>query len=186
MYSGKNPSALRSMEWLREALLQLLDEKKYSQITIKDICKRADLSRQTFYQIFDSKEQVMQYHFSKLFQEFAKECDSFQSITVSQIVYHFFQFFYSHRTFIDVLISNNLIYLLEHQFEFYLKKIDLFLILNSSEAHPDYATAYIAGALTQILIHWFEQSFDLDTEELSKLTESIITGQPFRSAAASP
>ena len=72
MYSGNNPSALRSMEWLRQALLQLLDEKKYSQLTIKEICRRADLSRQTFYQIFDSKDEIMQYHFSILFQEFTK------------------------------------------------------------------------------------------------------------------
>lgn len=181
MYSGNNPSALRSMEWLRKALLQLLEEKKYSQITIKEICQRADLSRQTFYQMFDSKDEVMEYHFSTLFQEFTKECDSFQNITISQISYHFFSFFYRHRKFVEVLISNNLTFLLIRQFEIYLKKIDLFLLINENEAYPDYTTAYIAGALTQILIHWFEQSFNLSIKELSKLTESTITGQPFHS-----
>lgn len=179
MYSGNNPSALRSMEWLRNALLQLLREKQYSQITIKEICKRADLSRQTFYQMFDSKDEVMQYQFSILFQEFTKECDSFQNITVSQITYHFFQFFYKHRDFVEVIISNNLTFLLEHQFEVYLRKIEFFCRINDSEMYPDYTTAYIAGALTQTLIHWFEQSFNLGIEDLSKLTESIITGQPF-------
>lgn len=180
MYSGNNPSALRSMEWLRNALLQLLKEKQYSQITIKEICKRADLSRQTFYQMFDSKDEVMQYHFSILFQEFTKECDSFQNITVLQIAYHFFQFFYNHRDFIEIIISNNLTFLLEQQFEVYLRKIDLFCMINDHELYPDYTTAYIAGALTQSLIHWFEQSFNLSIPELSKLTESNITGQPFR------
>lgn len=177
MYHGTNPSALRSMEWLRAALLELLDEKKYSQITIKEICSRADLSRQTFYQIFDSKDEVMQYHFSILFHEFATECDSFQNITILKITYHFFQFFYEHRDFVEILISNNLTFLLERQFEIYLKKIDLYLPVSNSDAHPDYTTAYVAGALTQILIHWFEHSFDLNMEELSNLTESIITGQ---------
>lgn len=179
MYTGSNPSALRSMEWLQKALLQLLDEKKYSQITIKEICMRADLSRQTFYQIFDSKDEIMQYHFSILFQEFTEECDSFENITISQIAYHFFSFFYKHRKFVEILISNNLTFLLIQQFEIYLKKIDLFLIINNNEDYPDYTTAYIAGALTQILIHWFEQSFNLSIKELSKLTESIITGHPF-------
>ena len=179
MYSGNNPSALRSMECLRKALLQLLNEKKYSQITIKEICSRADLSRQTFYQIFDSKDEVMQYHFSILFQEFTRECDSFQNITVLQIAYHFFSFFRKHGEFVEVLIANNLTFLLTQQFEVYLKKIDLFLIINDNEDYPDYTTAYIAGALTQILIHWFEQSFNLSIGELSRLTESIITGQSF-------
>ena len=177
MYLGNNPSALRSMEWLRQALLQLLEEKKYSQITIKEICKRADLSRQTFYQIFDSKDEVIQYHFFILFEEFTKECDSFQNITIAQITYHFFAFFYKHREFVEVLISNNLTFLLPQQFEIYLRKIDLFRIFNDKEDYPEYTAAYMAGALTQILIHWFEQSFNLSTDELSTLTESIITGR---------
>lgn len=184
MYTGNNPSALRSMEWIREALMQLLEEKKYSQITIKEICRRADLSRQTFYQIFTSKEEVIQYHFSALFQEFAKECNSFQDITIAQIAYQFYQFFYTHREFIEVLISNNLTFLLEQQFEVYLKKIDLFRSINDTEIYPDYTTAYIAGALTQILIHWFNQSFNLSIQDLSDLTRSIITGHPFHKLGA--
>ena len=104
MYSGSNPSALRSREWIRTSLMQLLETQKYSQITIKDICKNADLSRQTFYQIFKSKDEVMQYHFSILFQEFAEECDSFRNIDISKISYNFFNFFYIHKEFIDILI----------------------------------------------------------------------------------
>lgn len=180
MYSGNNPSALRSMQWLRDALLRLLESKKYSQITIKEICEQADLSRQTFYQMFDSKEEVMQYHFSTLFREFAEECDSFQNITISQLSHCFFQFFYKHKAFIAVLVSNNLTFLLEQQFEVYLKKIDLFRSINEHETYPDYTTAYMAGALTQILIHWFDCSFDLSIQDLSALTESTIIGQPFR------
>lgn len=180
MYSGNNPSALRSMECLRKALLQLLDEKKYSQITIKEICGRADLSRQTFYQMFRSIEEVMEYHFSILFQEFARECDSFQNITIPRISYHFFQFFYEHRGFIEILVSNNLVFLLERQFEIYLRKIDLFLTISNDEMHSDYLAAYVSGALTQVLIHWFEQSFQPDTEKLSLLAETIITGQHFQ------
>lgn len=70
-------------------------------------------------------------------------------------------------------------FLLEQQFEIYLNKIDLFLLTNDHVAYPDYTTAYMAGALTQTLIHWFKQSFDLSIEELSRLTEAIITGQLF-------
>lgn len=179
MYSGSNPSALRSREWIRTSLMQLLETQKYSQITIKDICKNADLSRQTFYQIFKSKDEVMQYHFSILFQEFAEECDPFRNIDISKISYNFFNFFYIHKEFIDILISNNLTYFLEQQFEIYLNKIDFFIIRNN-DSYSDYTTAYVSGALTQILIHWFKKDFNLDIKILSKLTENIITGQVFK------
>lgn len=184
MYEGKNPSALRSMEWIRLALLALLEEKKYAQISIKEICARADLSRQTFYQMFASKDEVMQYHFRILFQRFAQECDSFQQITIGGIAERFFTFFHGEERFVRTLIANNLVYLMEQQFELYLGKIALFHDVNVREAHGDYTTAYIAGALTQILVHWFDRSFDLTAADLSRLTEDIITGRTLREAAA--
>lgn len=177
MYQGHNPSAPRSMEWLDQALLTLLQKEKYSKITVRQICQQADLSRQTFYQMFDSKEEVIEYHFSILFQEFALKCDSFQNVSLSEIVRYFFFFFYDQRDFIQILISNNLVFFLERQFEVYLRKIELFCQINDQEQFGDYTTAYVAGALTQILIHWFDRSFDLRIEDLSILTESIIRGE---------
>ena len=49
MYDGNNPTALHSMKGLADALLFLMEEQDYSRITVKDICNKADLSRQTFY-----------------------------------------------------------------------------------------------------------------------------------------
>lgn len=179
MYNGKNPSALKSMEYLRQAMLKMLETEKYDRITVKQLCLKADLSRQTFYQTFHSKDEVVQYHFSILFSEFAKECNSFRDIDVSYIVYHFFDFFYVHRNFIEVLIKNNLTYLLEEQFEVYLNKIDLFTRVNDKAAYPDYTTAFIAGALTQVLVHWFENSFIPNINELSLLTEKNLSDGHF-------
>jgi len=42
-------SALRSKRLIRQALLELLDEKEYERITVTDIVRRADLNRSTFY-----------------------------------------------------------------------------------------------------------------------------------------
>lgn len=54
MYNGKNPTAIQSREWLIQTLLSMMNEMPYSKITIKEICHRADLSRQTFYNFFNS------------------------------------------------------------------------------------------------------------------------------------
>lgn len=179
MYQGKNPSALRSKNWLEEALLALLEEKKYESITIKEICEKADLSRQTFYQIFESKEEILSYHFSILFEEFARVLAEMEIRTVFDISRQFFLFFYKHRDFVEILIANHLTYMLDQQFKIYLKKIDVFCLAVSDASHVDYITAYVVGALTQILLHWFEQGFDLSVDELSTLTEEIIVGRCF-------
>lgn len=179
MYQGKNPSALRSKNWLEEALLALLEEKKYESITIKEICEKADLSRQTFYQIFESKEEILSYHFSILFEEFAQGLAEMEIHTVFDISRQFFLFFYKHRDFVEILIVNHLTYMLDEQFKIYLNKIDVFRHAVSDASHVDYITAYVVGALTQILLHWFEQGFDLSVDELSALIEEIIVGRYF-------
>lgn len=179
MYMGNNPSALRSREWFRSALLDLLKNKRFTQITVKDLCKKADLSRQTFYQIFDSKEEVMEYHFMTLFEKFCNECSDFSEISLSELVYQFFHFFYEQKEFVKVLIENNMTYLLEQQFEVYLCKIDFFKNRNDTDDYPDYTLSYVAGALTQILIHWFKKEFDLSVQEIADMTEQIIVGNKF-------
>lgn len=180
MYTGNNPSALRSREWFREALLNLLRNKKFEQITVKDLCRKADLSRQTFYQIFDSKDEVLEYHFMTLFEKFSKECGDFSKISLSELVYQFFHFFYEQRNFVKVLIENNMTHLLEKQFEIYLCKIDFFKEKNNTDDYPDYTLASVSGALTQILIHWFYKKFDLSVEEIADMTEQIIVGDKFQ------
>ena len=42
-------SAVRSRKWIRQAFLDLLQEKEFEKITVTDIVKRADLNRSTFY-----------------------------------------------------------------------------------------------------------------------------------------
>ncbi len=61
MYQGNNKSALFSQKLIGEAMLQLLEEHSFSEISISDLCKNADVSRQTFYSLFGSKENVIIY-----------------------------------------------------------------------------------------------------------------------------
>ena len=136
MYHGTNPSALKSREWLCNALLSLLESKKYEEITIKEICRKADLSRQTFYQIYKSKEEVMEYQFIRLFSKFREECGNFEGISLSELSFRFFSFFGEYKDFICIMTTNHMSYLLEKQFERYLPEIDLFKQINDTESYP--------------------------------------------------
>ena len=49
---------------LWEALFSLLEEKYFAEITIQDICTRADVNRSTFYHHFDSKFDLLDYGIS--------------------------------------------------------------------------------------------------------------------------
>ena len=177
MYNGDNPIALQSRECLCEALLNLLKVRKFNEITIKDICKKADLSRQTFYQIFKSKEEIIEYHFEKLFIIFRDSCSNFSNITIKELIKNFFTFFYEHRDFIEVLTENNMSYVVEREFEHYLPEIDLFHQASEDKEYKDYTISFLSGAFCQTLMHWYERNLDLSIDEISEIVEGIIIGK---------
>ncbi|HEY6109980.1 MAG TPA: TetR/AcrR family transcriptional regulator, partial [Gemmatimonadales bacterium] len=49
----------RTRHRLKEALLQLIEERSYDRITVADITDHADVGRSTFYSHFDSKEELL-------------------------------------------------------------------------------------------------------------------------------
>ena len=61
MYRGSNKTAIASQQLIAEALLRLLEDSAYADVSISRICKEAGISRQTFYTLFGSKENVMIY-----------------------------------------------------------------------------------------------------------------------------
>ena len=48
----------RSREMLHQAMLSLIIEKGYEEITVEDICERANVGRSTFYAHFTSKDDL--------------------------------------------------------------------------------------------------------------------------------
>ena len=59
MYCGNNKTALQSQRQIAEAMMALLGQKPFSQISVSELCKIAGISRQTFYTLFTSRENVM-------------------------------------------------------------------------------------------------------------------------------
>lgn len=55
----ENPVAAQSKPMLLIALLELIEHKLYSSISIKELAECAGLDRKTFYRNFTSKEEVL-------------------------------------------------------------------------------------------------------------------------------
>jgi AcrR family transcriptional regulator len=63
MIAATTPSTdrrlLRTRQSLRNALLALLPEKTWDELTVQDICDRANVGRSTFYMHFQNKEELL-------------------------------------------------------------------------------------------------------------------------------
>ncbi len=72
MYRGNNPTAVDSQRRIVAALYSLMSETDFSRISIKDVCENADVSRQTFYTLFGTKENALRWYLELLFAGFKK------------------------------------------------------------------------------------------------------------------
>jgi AcrR family transcriptional regulator len=68
-----DPRVIRTRKLLREALIHLIPEKGYDEITIKDITDRATLNRATFYLHYRDKEDLLERGFEEIWDELTRE-----------------------------------------------------------------------------------------------------------------
>lgn len=72
MKETSNPVVWQSRTWLMDALAALMEEKKFEEITVVEICRRADLSRRTFYRNYSSKEDLFRSCCERLCREYVR------------------------------------------------------------------------------------------------------------------
>ena len=65
-----NASAVKSQEMITKALLDLMRDKPYSEITISEIADRANRVRRTFYAHFNSKEEVLECYIDEIIEDY--------------------------------------------------------------------------------------------------------------------
>lgn len=178
MYKGNNPIALQSQKMITDALLLLMEQKQFSKIQIKELCESAKVSRQTFYSLYDNKEQILELYFDRIFGECIEQTKTFDHISLSIICSFSVTYLIKHSHFINLLVKNNLNYIMTKKIEQYLLELSNIINVNKPENH-EYATAFLSGALVEVIGKYIQNNQFNNAKEISDLIESILTGNYF-------
>lgn len=178
MYKGTNTIAIQSQQWLANALIELLQNQDYQKITIKDICHQADLSRQTFYNVFNSKEEVLHYYLQNTYLDSFQKLKESSQLSAYDVVDAFIKVIEQNYELLKNMINNHLTGILSEEIVY---GVDLFtdafvLDNNKNEMFP-YNKAMVAGAFSQVLIYWLEQKDPISIQSLSSLLTDFLTGR---------
>lgn len=177
-YKTNNPVALTSQKWLLEALLELMQEKPYHQITIKDLTLRAQVDRSTFYRNFDTKEDILNQSIERIADEYIANLSVQQTLDMEKVSDIFFKLCHKHQHFFILIRRNHLSgYLLEafNRKLIYINEItkgQFSYIL--SEKHVKYALAFNAGGMWNILNQWIDSGAAESPAELTEAFKEII------------
>ncbi len=180
MYEGNNPIALQSRMWMINALTALMEEQPYNKITIMDICKKADLSRQTFYNFYTEKDDVLRFYFRNLFGEKPYNLEARENLNLSDVTDLFSKFLVEQDNLLKLMVKNKLEGIIFEEMSASLSTCAAGATPCSQYATHKYGNAFITGALTQTLICWFKDPERISSDELSALLYKILSGNYYQ------
>ena len=182
MYCGNNKTALQSQRQVAEAMMRLIREKPYAQITISELCKIAGVSRQTFYSLFTSRENVM------IFTLQAEACDAPEislpesccdrSSALRWICRGYSEYLLRNRQLIKLLVDNHIDYLLYDSFFEAMDGCECFLA-RTDPCVRRYAASFYAGGIACVAKRYAQEGCVTSADALEELLMTLLSGALF-------
>ena len=161
---------------LKDSLLSLMKEKNVKNITVKELCERADINRGTFYlhykDIFDMLEQIE----TEFFSEFTDIIDNYGKELQKSRLYileNIFALTKKHKDFCLVLLSSR------GDIGFIKKLLSrihkIFVDVYGDEGiAAEYYFSFIIYGCIGVVENWLQGGAKESSQEIARLTENII------------
>ena len=158
-------------------MIGLLQERPYEQITIQMICKKAYLSRQTFYNFFSSKEDVIRFWLQEKYEEqFSK---FITKPTMQDTINSFIFVLNENNRALTALVKNKLDGIVADEMVSCVTKFARKFVLQSREIDEAFNCSIIllSGALAHLLIYCARQEENISDDEISQLLKKFLSGK---------
>ena len=166
--------AEHSKQKIADALLRVMEQYTFKEITVTQLAQESQLSRKTFYRLFQDKESVLSYLFEKIYIECLSEIKSKELTHYWDIVQCYFDFWGSRPELLALLNHSGLLpALFEGAYKY---SGEIFMQVRSQQTITEfsvplpYLLAYSMGGIHSMLIKWAESGMEIPSNELiSKL-----------------
>ena len=177
MYRGNNPTAIRSRSWISESLIALMWEKPYNKITVAEIYKRADLSRQTFYNLFETKEDVLRFYLEEHYRPPLHKLKEKRDASATDIIKLFASRLIEDREFLSMLLDNGLENMIRREFTSDVYISDIFIKLPSDDSRMSYVSEMLSSTFVSALICWVRAGEPISVDELGAIVQQFLSGE---------
>jgi AcrR family transcriptional regulator len=164
----------RTRAWLLETLLELIEEKDYSQISITELTGKADIARQTFYRNYDSMDDILLSRMKEILDDYLEKAqgdlkarsDPYWDSEVKLLI----EVWQENMALFKALQKAGL------AFQALGKLSDFFTQLHMQaqglhelDDRHQYLVYYLAGGVYTVLYKWVENDMDFPVELLTDL-----------------
>lgn len=163
----KNTSTEILMGNLVDALLMLLEEKDYQDISIGEIADKAGVNRSTYYRNFSSKEDIIKFFYSYVLDEYVEKIK--EKFSLSDYLVGLFSHFYLYKEQLLMLHKNGLSFLLLDSLN------SDFAEFSKLKFESRFEIYYHIGGVFNTMQLWFEDRMNMSPK---KITETAVKFLP--------
>lgn len=170
---GKRKSSTKGLISL--AVYSLMLKTEYDQITVKDICTRAGVSRMSFYRYYNKKDDIFVDYCDERFEEFYDAITAQKITSIQEFTLEMFRFIKKYSRQLKILKMAHREFMLLDQLNSYAKyvisnfKSDY---LKEQKNNPIFAT-FMAGGLFNVLSYWINSDMHATPEEMNDMLYRI-------------
>ena len=183
MYCGCNKTALTSQRQIAKTLLSLMEQKPFDQISVCELCRSADISMQTFYSLFSSRENVLIFILQEQYcfvpeQSARQEHFSGTACGLHTLCRCYSRYIFHNRDFLQMLVKNHIDYLLYDSVYASLMDCDAFLAKTEACTRA-YAASFYAGGVSSVARCYAGDGCTSSEKDLEEMLYLFISGGLF-------
>jgi len=181
MNQTANPVAVKSKKWIMEALVELMNQKNFQEITVSELVLKADVGRRTFYRNFSSKEDVLESYLDIIISELVFCLDAKDTLTSEFCLYQIFLLCKANQSFLNGLYKSNMLFFLLEKWNIMLPVIHEQVAdkipdfpLQSDDKNLTYMLSFNVGGIWNIISGWVSNGMTESPKYLTEVTMDLI------------
>lgn len=164
---------------IANALLAIMEQYHFKEITITQLSQEAGLSRKTFYRLFADKEDILSYIFNNLYIECLEQMKSHNTQNYWDVVQCYFNFWEERKMLLHIFKQNHLLSVLfegayKYSFSIFEYRYSKDIVDNFS-LHLPYLLAYSVGGMHSMLLKWAENDMVIPSHILIEQLKSCFS-----------
>lgn len=154
------------MDSIAASLLKLLKTKSIDEISICEIVETAQVSRNSFYRHFQDKEDIIRYYISSETDHWLERTEThlLNIENTQKYIIFLLEHMYPYHDFIDLLIRDKKMYLLEQEFD---KRYKARL----EKIVDPFRISFIVGGFYKLFCYWAETGYQKTPQEIAAYIE---------------
>lgn len=173
-----NRRTLYTKKVIKESIIELLQEKEIHQITVTDICNRADINRGTFYTHYKDAYDLLQSMEDELFDQILKYAlETPLETHLNTLLINVLDLIAQNKQLCKILFCKQRGSKVLDRILYIAHKLDIDKFVgnpNLNDVYMDYLIKYSIGGIISVIQVWLENDLRESPSDLVKFLNSIV------------